>query len=94
MAERFEIYHQGLELSNGYHELTNPEELRKRFHLENALRTLSQKPSYFLDEEFLASLGPHFPDCCGVSVGIDRLLMLRHRAASIHEVLPFSWNLI
>lgn len=93
VAERFEIYHQGLELANGYHELTNPSELKARFQLENEQRILAKKTPYLLDEEFLASLGPHFPDCCGVSVGIDRLLMLRHKAASIHEVLPFAWEI-
>jgi len=92
VAERFEAYYQGVELCNGYHELTDSTELRRRFREENTTRLRAGKPSYALDEPFLASLGSHFPDCCGVSVGIDRLLFLRHKAKSLAEILPFAWR--
>jgi lysyl-tRNA synthetase class 2 len=91
VAERFEIYFRGVELCNGYHELPDGHELRRRFTAENLERAQAGKPSYPLDEPFLAALGPNFPDCCGVSVGIDRLLLLRHKKASLKEVLPFAW---
>lgn len=92
VAERFEAYYQGVELCNGYHELADSSELRRRFREENAARVKEGKPSYALDEDFLASLGTHFPDCCGVSVGIDRLLFLRHKVKSLAEILPFAWQ--
>lgn len=87
VAERFEIYSQGVELANGYHELNDPQELRRRFIEENASRRAASKTSYDLDEAFLAALGPKFPDCCGVSVGFDRLMLLRHGCGSLNEVL-------
>ncbi|HSX37664.1 MAG TPA: EF-P lysine aminoacylase EpmA, partial [Chlamydiales bacterium] len=77
VAERFEIYHEGIELANGYHELANPVELRRRFEKENERRGLQGKEPYLLDEEFLFAMGSSFPDCCGVSIGFDRALMLR-----------------
>lgn len=93
VAERFEIYCEGVELANGYHELHDSKELRRRFHDENALRTKTGKPTYPLDEKFLSAIGSQFPDCCGVSVGFDRLLLLKHQAQSLSDVLAFSWEL-
>jgi len=92
VAERFEIYHQGVELANGYHELPDALEQRRRFEQENRLRHQANKPTYALDEAFLKSLST-FPDCCGVSVGFDRAFMLRHRRRSLHDILPFSWGI-
>lgn len=91
VAERFEIYYQGIELTNGYHELRNPEEQRFRLHEENRERKAAGKETYALDEKFLASL-VDLPECCGVSVGIDRALMLRNKRTAIRDVLPFSWE--
>ncbi|MDE3045365.1 MAG: EF-P lysine aminoacylase GenX [Verrucomicrobiota bacterium] len=91
VAERFEAYHQGVELSNGYHELADESELRRRFTEENQIRMNEGKPAYHLDEAFLSALGPQFPDCCGVSVGVDRLLLLHHKAQALSQVLPFAW---
>jgi lysyl-tRNA synthetase class 2 len=91
VAERFEIYHEGVELTNGYHELNDPNELRRRFNEENKDRTKMGKPAYDLNEGFLTSLENNFPDCCGVSVGFDRALMLRHKKNRLSEVLPFSF---
>jgi lysyl-tRNA synthetase class 2 len=92
VAERFEIYFRGVELCNGYHELPDGQELRRRFTAEPRERTEAGKPAYALDEAFLKALGPQFPDCCGVSVGIDRLLLLRHGKGRLSDVLPFSWT--
>jgi lysyl-tRNA synthetase class 2 len=92
VAERFEAYFEGVELSNGYHELPDGQEQRRRFIEENAIRAAAGKPAYALDEAFLTALGPRFPDCCGVSVGFDRVLLLKHKAKSLSEVLPFAWT--
>jgi lysyl-tRNA synthetase class 2 len=89
-AERFEIYYRGIELANGYHELTNPAEQRKRLEESNAQRQAHGKTPLPIDETFLAALERGIPDCCGVAVGFDRLLMLRHGASSIHTILPLS----
>ena len=91
VAERFEIYSDGLELANGYHELADADELRRRFTEENATRQAAGKPAYALDEPFLQALAGDFPDCCGVSVGFDRLMLLRHKAKALAEVLPFAF---
>jgi lysyl-tRNA synthetase class 2 len=92
VAERFEIYHRGIELSNGYHELTDAIEQRHRFEEENLARQLSGRAPYPLDEDLLAALEKGLPDCCGVSIGFDRLMLLRHNLNTIHEILPFSWE--
>ena len=91
VAERFEIYHEGVELANGYHELADSSELRRRFNEENEIRKIRNKETYLLDEAFLSAMQTGFPECCGVSVGFDRALMLRRKAKSIGEVLPFAW---
>lgn len=90
VAERFEIYYKGIELANGYHELADADELRRRFNEENEIRLSQKKESYPLDEPFLKAM-ESFPECCGVSIGFDRALMLRRKAQSIAEVLPFTW---
>lgn len=86
VAERFEIYHEGVELSNGYHELADAAEQRRRFEKENASRVLFRKEPYPLDESFLSALET-LPDCCGVSVGFDRLMLLRQRCDAISEAI-------
>lgn len=92
VAERFEIYYRGIELSNGYHELTDAPEQRRRFEAENRTRQKADKKPYPLDERLLQALEKGIPDCCGVSIGFDRLLMLSLELESIHDVLPFSWD--
>lgn len=92
VAERFEIYHRGVELSNGYHELSNPEELKRRFTLENQARKKRGQEPYLLDENFLNAMEKGIPDCCGVSVGFDRALMLQNQVDRLSHILPFSWE--
>ncbi len=89
VAERFEIYHQGVELANGYHESTNAVELRNRFNLENAARKQRNLNTYLLDEEFLSAMEKGLPDCCGVSVGFDRILMLSQKATQLNQVITY-----
>jgi elongation factor P--(R)-beta-lysine ligase len=91
VAERFEIYYNQIELANGYFELNNSTEQKKRFDLENKKRKLIDKKIYPIDEKFV-SLLDFIPDCSGVSVGFDRLLMLAYKKKSIDEVLSFSFN--
>jgi lysyl-tRNA synthetase class 2 len=87
-AERFELYAGGLELANGFSELTDAGEQRARLLEEQALRRRLGRPVLPLDERFLAAL-PRMPDAGGVAVGFDRLLMLLTGAGAIGEVLLF-----
>ncbi|HID98915.1 MAG TPA: EF-P lysine aminoacylase GenX [Thiotrichaceae bacterium] len=86
-AERFEVYVQGIELANGFYELTDPIEQRERFEADLRKRQASNLPIYPLDEAFLAALESGLPDCAGVALGLDRLLMLIAGASHIDEVL-------
>jgi lysyl-tRNA synthetase class 2 len=88
VAERFELYARGFELANGYSELTDAGEQRRRLEEERALRVHLGRPAYPLDERFLEAVG-RMPPSGGVAVGLDRVLMLLAGAASIDEVLLF-----
>ncbi len=91
VAQRFEIYYNNIEIANGFHELSDPTEQRKRFQHANQRRIAQGKPPLPIDEPLLAAL-PQLPDCCGVAVGFDRLLMLKLKQPSIASILPFPWN--
>ncbi|MFI5420444.1 MAG: EF-P lysine aminoacylase EpmA [Nitrososphaerales archaeon] len=88
VAERFEIYFNGLELANGYHELADAKEQKRRFEEANVERQKLGKEALPIDENFLAALKRGLPDCCGVAVGFDRLMMLRHGVIEIQDVIP------
>jgi elongation factor P--(R)-beta-lysine ligase len=88
IAKRFEVFYNGLELANGYKELTNPTEQRQRLIDNNKLRT-NKLP---VDNNFLAALEKGMPDCCGVALGFDRLLMLQKNTKDIADVMPFTWH--
>lgn len=92
VAERFEIYFSGIELSNGYHELSDAKEQRRRFIEENKNRQAIGKDAYKIDESFLAALELGLPDSCGVSVGFDRLMLIRHKVKALRDILPFAWE--
>jgi elongation factor P--(R)-beta-lysine ligase len=89
MAERFEVYYQGMELANGYHELIDPEEQHSRIVEANQERGKLGKGQLPIDKEFLDALGRGVPDCCGVAVGFDRLMMLRHQLEEIRDASSF-----
>ncbi|WP_111495680.1 EF-P lysine aminoacylase EpmA [Marinobacter bohaiensis] len=89
VAHRFELYLDGLELCNGYWELTDADEQRRRFEADNALRRQHGKPEMALDEALLAALAAGMPDCAGVALGLDRLLMRALGARDISDVLAF-----
>lgn len=93
IAERFEVYYQGIELANGYHELTHASEQRQRFQEANLTRLALKKRALPIDENFLHALEKGLPDCCGVAVGFDRLMMLRQKQRDIADVIPWGWQL-
>lgn len=92
VAKRFEIYAGGLELANGYDELTSYTIQNERFDLTLQKRKELGKSLLEKDDSFLQAL-PKLPECVGVAVGFDRLMMLRHQAEKITQILPFSWDL-
>lgn len=88
LAERWELYIDGIELANAYSELTDPVEQRQRFEECAARRTALGKQAYGIDEAFLRALGS-MPPSGGVALGVDRLLMLMLGADSLDRILPF-----
>lgn len=90
VAARCEVYVRGMELANGYDELLDAAEQRRRFLADNAIRRQRGWPEIPLDERFLSALAHGLPPCSGIALGVDRLLMLRAGAATIDEVLAFS----
>ncbi len=90
LASRFELYHRGVELANGFHELADPVEQRQRFEQENLQRQERGQRQLPIDENFLAALETGLPDCAGVALGLDRLLMLKLNASCLDDVLSFS----
>jgi lysyl-tRNA synthetase class 2 len=87
-AERFEVYIAGIELANGFSELNDKEEQKKRFIKEQKLRKKLGKEIIPLDEDFLEALA-HMPSAAGVALGLDRLVMLLTNAPTIEDVLAF-----
>ena len=84
VAQRFELFFNGTELANGYHELTDPEEQRRRFNNESRGRPV--------DERLLAAMASGLPDCSGVAMGADRLLMHMTGSPAIADVISFDWH--
>lgn len=88
-AQRFELYCDGIELANGFHELAAAREQRDRFGRDVAERRRLGLPEAAIDERLLAALEAGLPDCCGVALGFDRTVMLAVGAERIDAVLPF-----
>ena len=89
VAERFELYIAGIELCNGFSELTDPVEQRRRFESEQKIRQSLNKPVYPMPQNFLAALND-MPPACGNALGIDRLVMLFADTADIDDVVAFT----
>ncbi len=89
LAERFEVYAGGVELANGFHELTDAVEQRRRFTLDLERRRRAGLEAVPIDERLLAALDAGLPDCAGVALGIDRLLMLVAGADDLRQVISF-----
>lgn len=91
VAERFEVYYQGIELANGFHELDNAQEQRQRFLADNEKRAAMGLIKQPIDEHFLSSLAAGLPACAGVALGVDRLMMMALKKTHIAEVLAFAF---
>ncbi len=89
LAERFELFVEGIELANGYHELADAGEQRQRYELDLQRRHALGLPPVPPDNRLLAALDAGLGQCAGVAMGIDRLVMLAVGASSIEEVIPF-----
>lgn len=90
VASRFEVYLAGLELANGYDELTDAMEQRRRFDEDNVARKALGKPPVTVDECLLAALDAGMPAGCGVALGLDRLIQLALGKESVSEVMAFA----
>jgi lysyl-tRNA synthetase class 2 len=91
LALRFEVFVDGMELANGYQELADADEYRRRFEADLAQRSENGLPNVPVDEALLSVLAADgLPACSGVALGVDRLLMLAFSADDIRGVLPFS----
>ncbi len=89
IAERFELFAGGLELANGFHELTDAAEQRRRFAADLEARRRRGLAAVPVDERMLAALEAGLPDCAGVAIGFDRLAMLASGAGELSAVLAF-----
>lgn len=92
VAQRFELYICGNEIANGFHELSDADEQQSRFLQEQQHRRANNDPVPLMDPQFLAALRHGLPNCAGVALGIDRLVMLAAKSQHIHEVLTFPWD--
>ncbi|WP_151708780.1 EF-P lysine aminoacylase EpmA [Acinetobacter brisouii] len=88
VAARFEVYIEGLELANAYDELVDADVLRQRFTTDNAERAAQGLTVMPIDEHLLAAL-PHMPECSGIALGIDRLLMVAQNKLKLEQVITF-----
>lgn len=92
VAERFEVFYAGKELANGYVELQEPEHLLERFINDQKVRRQQGLPDMEIDQRLIAAHRHGLPECAGVALGLDRVLMLAVGASSLSEVISFDWN--
>ncbi len=90
VAERFELYFRGIELANGYHELTDPVELERRNREINQRRKATGKPPMPETSRLLDAMRAGMPDCSGVALGVDRALMVATGSQRLDQVMPFT----
>lgn len=91
VAERFEVYVQGIELANGFHELTDAKEQYQRFVTNQTERQQANKATMAIDPYFINALEKGIGQCAGIALGVDRLLMLQSNSSSIDAVMPLHW---
>ncbi|WP_075988067.1 elongation factor P--(R)-beta-lysine ligase [Vibrio fluvialis] len=91
VADRFEVYFKGIELANGFHELDNPREQLARFEADNAKRIEMGLTPQPIDYHLIAALEARLPECAGVALGIDRLIMLALGEDHIDKVTAFPF---
>ncbi|MFW5427040.1 MAG: EF-P lysine aminoacylase EpmA [Methylophagaceae bacterium] len=92
VADRFELYLNGVELANGYNELLDADELRQRFEQDNQQRKQQNKAVIPLDKNLLAAMQSGLPECSGVAIGLDRLMMLVMDKQTINAVQSFGFD--
>ena len=92
LAERFELYLGQIELANGYQELTDATEQRQRFEAENIRRKHRGQEICRIDDHLVTALEHGLPECAGVALGVDRLLMAISGAKTINEVTAFPYS--
>jgi elongation factor P--(R)-beta-lysine ligase len=90
VAERFELFWQGIELANGFHELTDAVEQRRRFEQDRARRAAQGREAPPYDAHLIAALEAGLPACAGVALGLDRVLMLQLGLPSLADTLAFD----
>ena len=89
VAQRFECYFKGIELVNGFNELTDAEVQLERFQADNKQRKTLSLPEMPIDKNFISALSQGLPQCAGVALGIDRLIMLALKGEHIEQVVSF-----
>lgn len=92
VARRFELYVRGIELCNGYQELTDAAELRRRALENNEQRRKLGKPTLPVESRLLEAMAAGLPRCAGVALGLDRLVMLAAKADTLGEIVPFPFD--
>lgn len=92
LAARFELFIDGVEIANGFHELLDAQEQAARFAADLIRRERLGMSAVPVDEYLLAALAAGLPDCAGVALGLDRLLMVMHGADSLQQVQAFPWQ--
>ena len=89
-AERFEVFCDGMEIANGFQELTDATEQQQRFSNDNELRRQAGKRAIAIDQRLIAALAKELPACSGVALGFDRVVMLAAGSSNIAEVMAFD----
>ncbi len=92
VAERFELYLQGIEICNGYHELTDPQELRTRIEQQRALRLKENRSALPGESYLLQAMEAGLPACAGTALGLDRTIMLALGKQTLREVIAFPFE--
>jgi lysyl-tRNA synthetase class 2 len=90
VAERFEVFLQGVELANGFRELRDYAEQAERFAADRRHRATAGAADIFPDSRLLAALNSGLPDCAGVAVGLDRIMLITNRLAELRATMSFA----
>lgn len=92
VAHRFELYIEGIELANGFYELADSSQQLARFEADNSWRKNNGLAEIAIDQHFIAALEHGLPECSGVALGLDRLLMIKLATSDIQDVIAFPWD--
>ncbi|MBD3653098.1 EF-P lysine aminoacylase EpmA [Kangiella sp.] len=92
VAHRFEVYIEGIELANGFYELADSRQQQARFEADNQWRKENNLPEISIDQRLISALEHGLPECSGVALGLDRLLMIQLKTNNIQDVIAFPWD--